>query len=265
MKRSFVILAIFIIHGLVLSSQDFPGSTDHPMFPRMKGFTIADYDVSEPAAYKFYDEGGTEMIVSGRLIFIYYECDCNIAPEKIITTVSANALTKGARSCRHDETKLCMIVQQDNLEVWADLSAGNFYYTLRIVERAEVNQVVTAESIKSDLESKGETVLYIRFSYRGSVIQPYSTPAVEAIASILKADPALVVEIEGHTDSEGVELDNKKISLDRANAIAAELVKAGIKREQMICTGMGESMPVGDPNSTEGKAQNRRIVIRVKK
>ncbi len=265
MKRSLIILAIFILHGHILSSQDFPGSTDHPMFPRMKGFTIADYDVSEPAAYKFYDEGGTEMIVSGRLIFIYYECDCNLAPEKIISTVSANALGKGARSCSHDETKLCMIVQQDNVEVWADLSAGDFYYTLRIVERAEVNQVVTAESIKSDLVSKGETVLYIRFSYRGSVIQPYSLPAVEALATVLKADPALVVEIEGHTDSEGADLDNKKISLDRANAIAAGLIKAGVKKEQMTCSGMGESMPAGDPDSTEGKSLNRRIIVRVKK
>jgi len=265
MKRSFIILTMFALCGLILRSQDVPGSSDHPMFPRMKGFTIADYDVSEPAAYKFYDQGGTEMIISVRLIFIYYECDCNIAPEKIIATVSANALEKGARSCPHDETKLCMIVQQDDVEVWADLSAGNFYYTLRIVERAEVNQVVTAESIKSDLEGKGETVLYIRFNYRGNIIQPYSLPAVEALAAVLKADPALVVGIEGHTDSEGAELENKQISLDRANAVAAELVKTGIKREQMICTGMGESMPVGDPDSTEGKAQNRRIVIRVKK
>jgi outer membrane protein OmpA-like peptidoglycan-associated protein len=265
MKRSFAILAVLLLGVLILRSQDPPGSSDHPLFPRMKGFKIVDYDVTEPAAYKFYDEGGTEMIVAGRLTFIFYESESNFTPEKILTTVSANALAKGARSCRHDDTKMCLIVQQDNLEVWADLSAGDFYYTLRIVERAEVNQVVSAESIKSELESKGETVLYIRFSYRGSVIQPYSSPAVEALASVLKADPALIVEIEGHTDSEGADFDNKKISLDRANAIAAELIRAGVKKEQLTCTGMGESMPAGDPDSTEGKALNRRIIVRVKK
>lgn len=265
MKRSFVILAILIVNGLVLRSQDLPGSTDHKMFPRMKGFTIADYDVSEPSAYKFYDEGGTGMVVSGRMIFIYYECDCNLAPEKIISTVSAKALAAGARSCSHDDGKLCMIVQQDSLEVWADLSAGNFYYTLRIVERAEVSQTVTAESVKADLSGKGETVLYLRFSYKGSVIQPYSSQAVEALVTVLKADPALMVEIEGHTDSEGSDIENKQISLDRANAVAAELIKGGVKQEQLTTSGMGESVPVAEVNSNEGKALNRRIVVRVKK
>jgi len=265
MKRSLIISFCGICCGLLMQAQDVPGSKDYALFPRVKGFTIQDYEVTEPTSYKFYDEGGTEMVVSGRMVYIYYECDCDIAPEKILSSVSANAKSLGGRFCAHDDTKLCMIVQQDNVEVWADLSAGNFYYTLRIIEKAEVDQTVTAESIKSDFATKGETVLYIRYSYRGDIIQSYSTPAVEALASVLKADAGLFIEIEGHTDSEGTDMDNKRLSLDRANALASEIIKAGVMHDRITCTGLGESAPIADTESTEGKALNRRIVVRVKK
>ncbi|MDX9929979.1 MAG: OmpA family protein [Bacteroidales bacterium] len=261
MKRSLLFLLALFCVGLLIRAQDFPGSSDHLLFPRMKGFTIVEYDVTEPATYRFVDKDGTEMIVSGRMLYYYYESDTDMAPSKILDAVSAKARSLTDRFCNHDGDKICMIIQQENVEVWADLSAGDFYYTLRIIERAEVDQEVTAESISADLDGKGETVLYIRFSYRGDEIQPYSLPAIEALAALLKATPALKIEIEGHTDSEGADLENRKISLDRATAVAAELVKAGIDRERLTCTGLGESAPIADIESAEGKALNRRIVI----
>jgi outer membrane protein OmpA-like peptidoglycan-associated protein len=185
-----------------------------------------------------------------------------VAPAKIIDAVSAEAKEKGARMCSHDGNKLCMIIQQDNFEVWADLSVGDFYYTLRIIERAEIDQVVTPEGISNDFAEKGEAVLYIRFSYGGDIIQPYSFPSIEALAKVLKDDASLTVELEGHTDSEGSDLENRKLSLDRASAVKAELVKAGIDGARIACTGLGESAPAEDPDSPMGKALSRRVVVK---
>jgi outer membrane protein OmpA-like peptidoglycan-associated protein len=265
MKRSLIITAFFFCTVLLLHGQDAPGSSDHTLFPRMKGFRIVEFDITEPATYKFYDEGGVEMAVSGRLLYYYYESETDLTPSKILAGVSAPLKAKGARMCSHDDNKLCMIIQQEDVEVWADLSAGDFYYTLRIIEKAEIDQKVTAETIAGDFATVGETVLYIRFNYRGSDIQPYSTPSVEALITALKGEGAAKIEIEGHTDSEGSEAENRRISLERSVALADELIKGGIERGRIVCTGLGEGKPVADTESTRGKALNRRMVVRVKK
>lgn len=266
MKRSLILALTGLCCGLLLRGQDAPGSSDHPLFPRLKGFKLLEYDVREPSTHPFYDETGKEMVISGRMLFYYYESDVDLTPAKILAGFTAIAREKGAKMCAHDETKLCMLIQQDNVEVWADLSAGDFYYTLRIIERAEINQVVTAGGLKGDLEGKGETTLYIRFGYRSSEIQPYSMPLVDALAEALGQIGTTAVEIIGHTDSEGAEADNRKLSLDRALAVAEKLVAAGIDRQRLTCTGLGEGAPaVADTESAQGKALNRRIEIKVKK
>jgi outer membrane protein OmpA-like peptidoglycan-associated protein len=263
MKRSIVIIIISFCCGLFINAQDAPGSSDHSLFPRMKGFKLLEYDVREPATHMFYDEEGNEMIISGKMLFYYYESDADLSVAKILSSFTARGKELGARMCAHDGDKLCMIVQQNDVEVWADLSAGDFYYTLRIMEKAEINQEVTPESIGNDLTGKGETILYLRFDYRGATIQPYSVPAVEALAEVLKANPSMKIEIEGHTDNEGREYDNKLISQDRANAVGIELIRLGIARERLAASGMGSAMPAASNETAAGRAQNRRIVIKV--
>lgn len=247
-----------------LNGQGVANTPDYPLFPRMKGFKMLEYDVTEPASYRFVDMDGKEIIVSGRLLYYYYESDNDMSPSKILETVSARAKELTAQFCGHDGNKLCMIIQQDNVEVWADISAGEFYYTIRLIERAEINQEISAESIRTDLETKGESTLYIRFAYRRDEILPYSVPAINALAEVLKGNPGWKIEIEGHTESGGSELENRKISFDRAMSIAEMLIKGGIDKERLICTGMGDTMPVSDKDTPEGKALNRRIVIKKK-
>jgi OmpA-OmpF porin, OOP family len=262
MKRSLIISAILVLCTIALRAQDNPVANDHPLFPKIKGFKIVDYDVTENTSYRFYDEGGTEMIVSGKLLYYYYESDTDLTPAKILTAVTTPLKAAGARMCSHDDNKICMIIQKENIEVWADLSAGDFYYTLRIIEKAEIDQVVTTESIMNDIAEKGETILYIRFSYRGNTIQPYSLSSVEALAKALNDDASLSVELEGHTDIEGTDLENRKLSLDRASAVKAELVKTGIDGARITCTGLGESAPAEDPETPLGKALSRRVVVK---
>lgn len=265
MKRSISIAIISFCCGLFIHAQDLPGSSDHPLFPRMKGFKLLEYEVREPATHKFYDESANEIIISGRMLFYYYESDADLSVAKILSAFTTRAKELGARICPHDGDKLCMIIQQDDLEVYADLSAADFYYTLRIMEKAEINSEVTSDGILKDLAEKGEAVLYLRFNYRGSEIQSYSAPAIVALAEALKAEASLKVEIVGHTDSEGREYDNILVSVDRANAVALELIQKGISRDRLTISGMGSAMPVASNETTAGRAQNRRIVVKVLK
>ncbi|MEO1630254.1 MAG: OmpA family protein, partial [Bacteroidota bacterium] len=67
--------------------------------------------------------------------------------------------------------------------------------------------------------------------------------------------------IEGHTDSDGGDASNQTLSEDRAAAVKAYLVDNGIDADRLDTAGYGESEPVADNETPEGKAQNRRVVF----
>lgn len=71
--------------------------------------------------------------------------------------------------------------------------------------------------------------------------------------------PDLKFCIEGHTDSDGADDGNQTLSEKRAEAVRKELIKLGIDSNRLTSKGWGETKPVADNNTAEGKAQNRRV------
>jgi OOP family OmpA-OmpF porin len=66
------------------------------------------------------------------------------------------------------------------------------------------------------------------------------------------------LRIEGHTDNDGDDAHNMKLSGERALAVKRWLVSAGVPAERLVAVGFGESRPIADNSTPEGKAQNRR-------
>ncbi|MFL5521778.1 MAG: OmpA family protein, partial [Gemmatimonadales bacterium] len=84
-----------------------------------------------------------------------------------------------------------------------------------------------------------------------------------AFADFLKANPTLTVQVVGHTDNTGIPADNQTLSVDRANAVRTFLIGLGIDGARLVASGQGQNAPV-DTNATEaGKANNRRVELRV--
>lgn len=71
--------------------------------------------------------------------------------------------------------------------------------------------------------------------------------------------PELKFSVEGHTDSDGDDASNMKLSEVRANAILDRIVNLGIDGSRLTSKGYGESKPMTGNDSPEGKAQNRRV------
>ena len=86
--------------------------------------------------------------------------------------------------------------------------------------------------------------------------------SLDAMREILKNYPNAKFSIEGHTDSDGSDKFNQKLSEDRANAVRNVLIEKGVKSENLTAVGFGESKPVASNKTKTGKAQNRRTEVR---
>lgn len=98
-----------------------------------------------------------------------------------------------------------------------------------------------------------------------STLKPQSLEEVKNIAEILKAFPTVNLKVGGYTDNTGSADVNKKLSQDRADVVKAELVKLGIDASRLEAEGYGQEHPVASNDTAEGRAQNRRIAVRVTK
>jgi len=87
-----------------------------------------------------------------------------------------------------------------------------------------------------------------------------SYPVLEAVKDTLLANPQIKkIQVGGHTDSNGSNSYNQKLSEKRANAIMRYLVKAGISPEVIVSVGFGEAQPIASNETEEGRERNRRV------
>jgi outer membrane protein OmpA-like peptidoglycan-associated protein len=91
----------------------------------------------------------------------------------------------------------------------------------------------------------------------------------EAVAQLVQVGDIVAkyaddkVAIEGHTDSSGGERYNEQLSLRRANAVKTVLVSRGVQESQITVAGLGESRPVADNGTAEGRGKNRRVELHI--
>lgn len=98
-----------------------------------------------------------------------------------------------------------------------------------------------------------------------ATLRPESQEQLKNMVEILKAYPAVELKIGGYTDNVGDPTFNLKLSGDRAKSVMNEMIKMGIAKNRLESEGYGEQFPVASNDTEEGKAQNRRIAVRVTK
>jgi len=99
----------------------------------------------------------------------------------------------------------------------------------------------------------------IQFETAKFIIKPLSYVILQNVARVLSENPNYMVEIQGHTDNEGLPEKNLILSENRANAVRDYLISKDIDAKRLTAKGYGQMRPVA-PNSTiEGRAKNRRV------
>ncbi len=119
------------------------------------------------------------------------------------------------------------------------------------------------QAIKKALDQDGKMTLYgIYFDVNKSTVKSESYALIAEIAKVVNVDKAMKLRIDGHTDSQGDDDYNQKLSEKRAKAVLAILVNDyGVDAKQLESIGYGEAQPVGDNDTVEGRAKNRRVEL----
>jgi outer membrane protein OmpA-like peptidoglycan-associated protein len=113
------------------------------------------------------------------------------------------------------------------------------------------NVVVTEERI--------EIKQTVHFDTGRATIKRVSFPLLDEVAQALADHPKIRVRVEGHTDSQGQDAYNLRLSRDRARAVREYLEGRGVDGSRMTSDGYGETRPISDNRTAAGRAQNRRV------
>lgn len=132
-----------------------------------------------------------------------------------------------------------------------------------------------AEELAAELSGTGVSVVRtgdqiqlvmpgnVTFATDSSDVNQSFFPVLGSVSKVLKKYNQTLVDISGHTDSDGADDYNLALSQRRANSVASYLVGQGIVAGRLMVVGYGESRPVASNATAEGKSQNRRVEIQI--
>ena len=119
-----------------------------------------------------------------------------------------------------------------------------------------------------EVEQRGDEIAIklpsgIAFDTNESSVRPDMRPALDQVAKTLASYQSTFIDVTGHTDSTGGDAINQPLSDRRASAVADYLQYQGVQRARMATRGYGAQMPVATNDTDAGRAQNRRVEIRL--
>jgi len=139
------------------------------------------------------------------------------------------------------------------------LSEVDIVETKAMEQRLEANAGAMLEA----LQKTGRVAVYgTNFDTAKATIRPESDAVLQQVLTLLTSNPQLQIAIEGHTDNAGAPtFNNERLSEDRAGAVKFWLVGHGIDSARLDTAGFGDTHPVADNATEDGRAKNRRVEL----
>ena len=103
----------------------------------------------------------------------------------------------------------------------------------------------------------------VTFAVDSSTISPSFQTTLNQIAESLKTYPDSLIDVYGHTDSTGSDAFNQTLSENRARTVMNYLITKGVPAARIRSQGFGETMPIADNGTPEGRSKNRRVEIKI--
>ncbi|MBQ7709611.1 MAG: OmpA family protein [Bacteroidales bacterium] len=129
---------------------------------------------------------------------------------------------------------------------------------LAALENAQVETVTDVNGLKAIKVTFDNGIL---FDFNKSTLKPEAKESLNKFAAEMSDMKETNITVYGHTDNQGTAAANKKVSEQRANAVANYLAQKGIAKDRILAEGLSYDFPVADNATAEGRAQNRRVEI----
>ena len=257
-----VLFAIVALPGRPLAQEaDAEGCKDSPLITRFPGSVIHSCETKEfehadmpigkdrtkaaEGAYKYWDYGTREGLSE---IQVFRNFD--------------TALKTAGFTIDYEESPATITAHKG--DTWYMLENKGTYYYQTIVTVMGLNQEVAADasSLADEIKKSGHVAIYgIHFDTGKADILPDSERVLNEIAKLLQQDPTLKLRVEGHTDNQGAAPANQTLSERRAQAVVAWLVAHGVGAPRLTSAGLGQTKPIADNQTPDGRAKNRRVEL----
>ena len=135
------------------------------------------------------------------------------------------------------------------------------YDVIGIVTGA-MTQEMSAAAWADEIGRTGRVAVYgIEFDTAKATLKPAADPVLDQVLALLNAQPTWTFAIEGHTDSTGTKTGNQTLSEQRAQAVVAWLCAHGVAAARVSAAGFGDTKPIADNATEDGRARNRRVEL----
>lgn len=276
MKKTITTLLLTSLFSIsVFAQQDTDGCKDSPMFPkRMPNYFISECTSNYNEADFNIAAGGVKIEhKEGTMTMIRYDFNAESGQQKpsvyqILKNYENATKSIGGVMVFQSSAEAIgsyKLMKEGKETVWVKIECGgndnNDFYSLTIIQLEEMKQDVTSADILTALNTDGHIALYINFETGKSDIKSESQIIIDQIYELLKSNSALRIIIEGHTDNVGSLTSNQTLSENRAKSVMNKLIAKGIDKTRLASKGLGQTKPIADNNTEDGKAKNRRVEI----
>jgi outer membrane protein OmpA-like peptidoglycan-associated protein len=231
---------------------------DFPYLGHLVGATLS-RTITEAKTVDVSPPGGKEVLAGPPIVTKLYALPPASSPYERMVTYR-DALTKAGwtivRASSGGDSLVVAHYARGGRDLFAYLHDG-------AVSIADIGAQNDAKRLADALARDGHVAIYgIYFDVDKDVLKPESETALAHILALLQAQPKLRLEVQGHTDNTGKPAHNQQLSDARAAAVKKWLVAHKIDGARLTPKGYGETVPVGDNKTAEGRAKNRRVELK---
>ena len=254
---------------------DAEGCKDTPVLTRLAGCRIArcesrEFDAMDLQIGAIRDSGDAPMrSFEGATDRVTYICPARLSSLQIVRNAENALKTAGFTvvfSGKMGGDAPMVTAQKGSRwaqvygEPWNEFS-GYVVQTVNVQGMAQKMEA-TADSLSREISKAGRVAVYgINFDTGKAILRPESDKVLTQIATLLTSNPSWKMRVEGHTDNVGEDAANITLSEQRAAAVVDWLTQHGVDRGRLTSLGLGDSSPVADNGSEEGRSLNRRVEL----
>jgi len=198
-------------------------------------------------------EGLVTTLKEGNYWFKEYSLN-GIRRDSFIQSVKDSLASKNGTILYQGQDYLFFKLYEKNTLYWGKIVYDREKYIFEVIEEKALKVVKKTENL---------ILKNIHFDSGKATLKKGSEGEIKRVLDFLNKDDSIKVEIQGHTDSSGKAESNLKLSQRRAETIRDALIAKGISADRLTAKGYGETTPIADNKTVNGRRQNRRVVLKV--